>query len=62
MNRHEEAFIADLRRALAGRTDPTEQERYLITNQIAFIEEGAIGLTGPDTADEFIERYRDHYP
>jgi len=62
VNIHEEAFLADLRRALAERTDLTEQERYLITNQIAFVEEGTIGLTGPDTANDFIERYRNHYP
>jgi hypothetical protein len=62
LNEHEKAYIADIRKALVERTDLEENERYLLENEIAFIEEGTIGLNGPDTVEERLERLRNHFP
>lgn len=61
-NEHEQAYIEDIRESLKTRTDLTEAERYLLENEIAFIEEGMLGFDGPYTVEERLDRLRDHFP
>lgn len=62
LNKFEAEYVADIEKALAGRTDLTDAERYLLENEIQFIKDGAITMTGPDTVEERLERLRNHFP
>ncbi len=62
MTEFDKAFVAEAQKALTDRTDLDEIERNLLQHQIKFIEAGTVCLTGPDTVDQWLERYRNHYP
>jgi hypothetical protein len=62
LNKFEAEYIAELRHALAMREDLTDGERHLLGMEIVHIQDGAITLTGPQTAEERLERLRNHYP
>jgi hypothetical protein len=69
LNEWEKAYIAEIRKCLADGGLPndddgplTEAERYLLENEIGFIEEGTISFTGPQTLEERIWRLRNHFP
>ena len=62
LNKFEKEYIAEIELALKERTDLTGSERYLLENEIEFIKDGTIQMTGPDTVEERLERLRNHFP
>jgi hypothetical protein len=62
LNKFEAEYIAEIEKALTERDDLTGSERYLLENEIGFIRDGTITMTGPDTVEERLERLRNHFP
>lgn len=62
LNKYEAAYVAEIELALKERTDITERERYVLENEVEFIREGNITMSGPDTVEERLERLRNHFP
>lgn len=62
MNEYEQTYVACVKVALAQRDDLTAYEIRALEVEIAMIEAGNAGLTGPQTVEERLQRLRDHYP
>jgi hypothetical protein len=62
VNTYEQDYVACVKVALANRDDLTAREIRVLEVEIAMIEDGSAGLTGPQTVDERLVRLRDHYP
>lgn len=62
VNAYEQDYVACVKVALTQRDDLTAREVRVLEVEIAMIEDGSVGLTGPQTVDERLQRLRDHYP
>lgn len=62
MNAYERDYVASVKVALAQRDDLMAHEVRVLEVEIAMIEAGSTGLTGPQTVDDRLQRLRDHYP
>lgn len=62
LNKFEREYLEELRVMLDERTDLTPEERHILEHEIVYIQEGTVQLTGPETAEDRLERYRNHFP